>query len=322
MKSFRRSFLGPLLLAATAFLAPLPALADASHGAPAASEPAGDAALQTLWESLWHQSGTPTRVLRWEEPIRVRIDGVRQAAQREVVMQALRSVTAEAGVPLEDVSAQPARRANVRIEIVPDTALEDREPCVTQVDFRTETRIDAARIQMRERDVFRCAHHEAMHLMGVRGHPAGPTVLSYFPQRVDRLLPLDKVMLRAWYGPRMRAGMTPFEALAVLADTWVAEHADPVAAARIRDRFYGTTLDQMRAYAAGQGDIPAIVRRSGKSTDEGIRNGRGEMALFLGLAHLAGAAGASVDTAQARQWLQRAASAGNRPAQDRLAGMR
>ena len=322
MKSFQRSFFGPLLLAATALFSPLSVLADGGHGAVPVREAADESPLQTLWESLWHQSGTPTRVLRWEEPIRVRIDGVRQASQREMVMQALRAVTTEAGVPLEDVSGQPGRRANVRVEIVPDTALEDREPCVTQVDFRTETRIDSARIQMRARDVWRCAHHEAMHLMGVRGHPAGATVLSYFPQRVDRLLPLDRVMLHAWYSPRMQAGMTPFEALAVLADTWVAGEPDPATAARIRDRFYATTLDQMRAYAAGQGDIPAIVRRSGKSTDEGIRNGRGEMALFLGLAHIAGAAGADVDTAQARQWLQRAASAGNRPAQDRLAGMR
>ena len=56
-------------------------------------------------------------------------------------------------------------------------------------------------MQMRSKDVWRCAYHEAMHVMGVRGHPAGKTVLSYFPTKVDGLLPLDKVMLRAWYSP-------------------------------------------------------------------------------------------------------------------------
>lgn len=284
-----------------------------------AADPAGETELQTLWEALWHQSGTPTRLLRWEEPLRVRIEGVRQPAQRAIILQALNAVTTQSGLALQDVSGQPAPRANVVVQVLPDTALEDREPCVTSVDFRSETRIDSARIQMRSRDVARCAHHEAMHLMGVRGHPAGPSVLSYFPVRVDRLLPLDQVMLQAWYSPRMRAGMTPFESLAVLADTWVDAQPDRARAARTRDRFLAATLDQMRAYAEGRGDIPPIVRRSGKSTEDGIRHGRGEMALFLGLAYLQGAAGATADPAQARQWLQRAASAGNRPAQDRLA---
>ena len=35
-----------------------------------------DQGLATLWEVLWHQSGTPTRIVRWENDIRVRIFGV------------------------------------------------------------------------------------------------------------------------------------------------------------------------------------------------------------------------------------------------------
>lgn len=311
--------------AITAPAAPAPALtlgpAAAAAAPREAADPAGEAELQTLWEALWHQSGTPTRLLRWEEPLRVRLEGARNAAQREIILRSLHAVTAQAGLALHDVSEQPRRRANVVVQVLPDTALEDREPCVTQVHFRSETRIDSARIQMRSRDVARCAHHEAMHLMGVRGHPEGPSVLSYFPVRVDRLLPLDQVMLQAWYSPRMRAGMTPFESLAVLADAWVESQPERARAARTRDRFLAATLDQMRAYAEGRGDIPPIVRRSGKSTEEGIRHGRGEMALFLGLAYLQGAAGTTTDPAQARQWLQRAASAGNRPAQERLADL-
>jgi hypothetical protein len=176
-------------------------------------------------------------------------------------------------------------------------------------------------MQMRTKDVWRCAYHESMHLMGVRGHPAGKTVLSYFPTKVDGLLPLDRAMLRAWYSPRMKGGMTPFEALPVLADELVATSTDKAAAMQVRDRFFTSTVDQMQAYAAGRGDIPAIVKRSGKSTDDGIRRGRSEMSYFLGVAYFEGAMVAA-DQKQALTWFERAASAGNRRAQSYLAGPR
>jgi len=282
-----------------------------------------ESGLSTLWEVLWHQSGTPTRVVRWENEIRVRIFGVNAQAHREYTLGALRAVTAEAGLKLLDVSDQPDAEelANLNVEIIPDNKLDDNQPCATYLDFKTENRIEAATIQMRGRDAWRCAYHEAMHAMGLRGHPAGKTVLSYFPWRVDGLLPLDRVMLRAWYSPRMVGGMTPFEALPVLADELVASSADKLAAARTRNRFFGTTIAQMQAYASGQGDIPVVVKRSGKSTHEGINQGRTEMSYFLGVAYQIGAT-AGQDSAQAVQWLQRAASAGNRGAQARLGSFR
>jgi hypothetical protein len=277
--------------------------------------------LATLWESLWHQSGTPTRIVRWDGEIRMRMTGTDLPKHRDYIMTALRTVTDEAGVKLVDVTDQPNADANFRLEVVADNALEDNQPCVTYLDFRTEDRVDTATMQMRSKDVWRCAYHEAMHLMGVRGHPGGKTVLSYFPTKVDGLLPLDRVMLRAWYSPRMRGGMTPFEALPVLADELISTLPDKVAAQQSRDRFFATTVDQMQAYAAGRGDIPAIVKRSGKSTDDGIRRGRSEMSYFLGVAYFEGAM-VSADQKQALTWFERAASAGNRRAQSYLAGPR
>ena len=279
--------------------------------------------LATMWEALWHQSGTPTRIVRWDGEIRMRMTGIDLPKHRDYIMQALRTVTDEAGVKLVDVSDQPNAEqvANFKVEVMPDTALEDNQPCVTYLDFRTEDRIDTATMQMRTKDVWRCAYHESMHLMGVRGHPAGKTVLSYFPTKVDGLLPLDRAMLRAWYSPRMKGGMTPFEALPVLADELVATATDKAAAMQVRDRFFTSTVDQMQAYAAGRGDIPAIVKRSGKSTDDGIRRGRSEMSYFLGVAYFEGAMVAA-DQKQALTWFERAASAGNRRAQSYLAGPR
>jgi hypothetical protein len=277
--------------------------------------------LGTLWEVLWHQSGTPTRLVRWEQDMRVRLHGVNAAQHREHTLQALRAVANEAGVKLIDVSTTEPHTANVNVEITSDHALEENQPCVTFLNFATETRIDSATVQMRNKDAWRCAYHEAMHVMGVRGHPAGKTVLSYFPWKVDGLLPLDKVMLRAWYSPKMRAGATPFEALPVLADELVASLPDKAAAGATRDRFFSRTIDQMQMFANGQGDVPFIVKRSGKATDEGIRNGRMEMSYFLGIAYLEGAT-VSQDQGQARNWLQRAATLGSRTAQTRLGAFR
>jgi len=275
--------------------------------------------LATVWEALWHQSGTPTRIVRWDGEIRMRLTGVDLPKHRDYIMQALRTVTDEAGVKLVDVSDQPNAEqvANFKVEVMPDTALEDNQPCVTYLDFRTEDRIDTATMQMRTKDVWRCAYHESMHLMGVRGHPAGKTVLSYFPTKVDGLLPLDKAMLRAWYSPHMRGGMTPFEVLPVLADELVGTMPDKEKAAQARDRFFAKTIDQMQAFADGKGDVPMIVKRSGKSTEEGIRFGRMEMSYFLGVAYLEGVT-VSQDSNQAVRWLQRAANLGSRTAAARL----
>jgi hypothetical protein len=275
--------------------------------------------MQTLWEVLWHQSGTPTRLVRWEQDIKVRIYGVNLAAHKAYTLQALRDVAGEAGIKVTDVSDRPdaAQVANVSIEITPNNMLEDNQPCVTYLNFQTETHIDSAAMQMRDKDAWRCAYHESMHVMGVRGHPGGKTVLSYFPVKVDGLLPLDKVMLHAWYSPRTRGGMTPFEVLPILADELVATLPDKEAAQRSRDRFFARTIDQMQAFADGKGDVPMIVKRSGKTTEDGIRYGRMEMSYFLGMAYLEGTS-VPQDSTLAVKWLQRAASMGSRTAQARL----
>jgi TPR repeat protein len=101
----------------------------------------------------------------------------------------------------------------------------------------------------------------------------------------------------------------------------IATTPDKAAAQQTRDRFFTTTVDQMQAYAAGRGDIPAIVKRSGKSTEDGIRRGRSEMSYFLGVAYFEGAM-VGADQKQALTWFERAASAGNRKAQSYLAGPR
>jgi hypothetical protein len=281
--------------------------------------------LGTMWEVLWHQSGTPTRLVRWEQEMRVRVYGVNLAQHKPHMLEALRAVAGEASVRIVDVSdrADAAQVANVSVEITPDHLLEDNQPCVTFLNFYTETKIESAAVQMRARDAWRCAYHEAMHVMGVRGHPAGKTVLSYFPTKVEGLLPLDRAMLRAWYSPRVRGGMTPFEVLPVLADELIsaAHAAEKARVTRVRDRFFADTIESMQAFADGRGEIPYIVKRSGKSTEDGVKLGRTEMSYFLGVAYLEGAT-VQADSSQAVRWLQRAATLGSRTAQTRLGGTR
>ncbi|MEZ0308658.1 MAG: hypothetical protein ACAH21_12085, partial [Ramlibacter sp.] len=67
----------------------------------------------------------------------------------------------------------------------------------------------------------------------------------------------------------------------------------------------------------GQGEIPAIVKRSGKATPEGIRYGRAEMSYFLGIAYMEGVT-APRDATLAVRWLERAATMGSRGAQAKL----
>ena len=276
--------------------------------------------MNTLWEVLWHQSGTATRLVRWDTDIKVRMTGVDVAAYRQHTLQALRDVAAEAGVKVIDVTDQPdaATQANVSIEITPNDALSEMQPCETRLNFRTETTIDSVTMQMRASDAKRCAYHESMHVMGVRGHPEGDTVLNYFTSRTEGLGPLDKAMLHAWYSPRVHPGATPFEVLPVLADEMVALSPNRAQAQKERDAYLANTVAQMQAFAQGQGDVPQIIKDCGKATEVGIRYGRVEMSYFLGVAYQNGFA-VKQDPAQALQWLQRAASLGERNAQTQLA---
>ena len=51
-----------------------------------------DQGMNTMWEVLWHQSGTPTRLVRWEQDIKVRIFGVNLAQHKQHTLDALRDV--------------------------------------------------------------------------------------------------------------------------------------------------------------------------------------------------------------------------------------
>src|SRR3954471_8419828 len=94
-----------------------------------------DQGMNTMWEVLWHQSGTATRLVRWEQDIKVRVYGVNLATHKQYTLQAIRDAAAEAGVKVIDVSdeADAATLANVSIEITPDDKLSRNQPCETRI---------------------------------------------------------------------------------------------------------------------------------------------------------------------------------------------
>jgi hypothetical protein len=276
--------------------------------------------LNTVWESLWQQAGSPTQLVRWEQDIKFRVIGVNLSLHRDHAIKAMNAVAEAAGIKAVDISelAEAESQANLTMQVVSDGELPDNEPCVTQSRWRA-WKLEKVTIKMRSSSAWRCNLHETMHAMGIRGHPSGQTVLSYFPWRRDVLMDMDKLMLKAWYSSAMRVGMTPFEALAVLADEVVASTADAQPQAlEVKQRFLAQTMNQMKAYARGTGELPSILLRSGKTGGAAIQTGAVEMAYFVGLAHAKGVT-VAVDHAEAVTWFALSAKQKHVPSQLLLA---
>ena len=125
-------------------------------------------------------------------------------------------------------------------------------------------------------------------------------------------------MLRAWYSPRARGGMTPFEFLPILADELVAIMPDRNLAKHGARPLPGRTRSSRcrpspMARATCRRSSSAAARRPTR----GDPFGRTEMSYFLGVAYQKGAT-APQDAGLAARWLQRAADMGSRPALARL----
>ena len=271
----------------------------------------------TVWESLWFQGGTPTNVIRWPGDIAVRVHGDNRSAHHERIIKALTLVAAAAGRRIVDVSdAEDAvQRAQLEVHIVGQRDLEDNQACFVRIEKTSRSLIEKALLKRRTQNVYHCVLHEAMHAMGISGHPSGDTVLSYFYQRVDAITDMDRLMLKAWYSPSMKPGMTPFEALVVLTDHILMEGAGDFVENRARQKsFLLETIRSMEAFASDKGEIPIILKRSGKASGEAMRRGATLIRYHLGLAYYR-ATIVQRDFAAAAMWFERAARDGMASAQ-------
>jgi hypothetical protein len=278
--------------------------------------------LDTVWESVWDERGSPRRLIRWEQPLRYRFSGAEGARHHPDVVAALTAVAQAAGVTLSEAveGATGEAEANLDIEFVSEQALGNGVGCVTQPSYR-DWALTKVRLRVRPSQAWGCAHHEAMHVMGVPGHPSGKTVLSYFPWRRDTLMDMDRLLLATWYDRSVPRGATPLDVLLAGGRRVTAQPDLGVTtsvAEQRRQAHFDARVREMEAFARGEGDVPMIVKRSGRANAGHIEEARLVMAYYLGLAHRR-AAGMPRDAAAAVAWFTRAASAGHAPSQVLLA---
>jgi Sel1 repeat len=286
--------------------------------------------LQTTWEALWDQSGSPVYLLRWNsaKTVTYQIFGPAAEQHRGHIFKALTSASELTGLQFEELAASSSisstatsTSAMLDIEVVNDAQMQDTMPCWMRPVRWSGFMFDKVQLKLRSKDAWRCTFHEMMHAMGLAGHPSGRTVLSYFSYRTDTFMDIDRLMLRGVYSPLMPVGATPLEAIKVFS-TLVAEQPElglPSGQAQQRaNAFVAKTYAEMAAFAKGQGEVPVIIRRSGRASEASLANSRRQMAHYLGLVALRGT-GADKDDTLAASWFKISALAGHSPAQVLLA---
>ena len=239
--------------------------------------------LNTVWEVFWQQQGYLQTVSKWGEPIRVSVSGAGSQRHRPFVLAQLGRVARSAGIELAE--AQPGGPpANFEVEIVADD--------LTRVGFYFACRtlrtprvgvIQRVKITAEERALRRCMLHEAMHALGMPGHPRGGSILSYY-RSSDELTATDELLLKLWYSDEVKPGMYALPALAVFARALVQsvpEGEGRLEAERTAARFQRQALAQLESIAAGKGEPPRILYQSSTLTPAGLARGRIQAQLEL-----------------------------------------
>jgi len=257
--------------------------------------------LRFAWETFWQQAGYPRPVTKWREPMRVKFSGAAIDRHKTFAMWDLAEVAEIAGIAISEAAADDAS-ANVEVEVMATAdALPKNQPCQTRVTTRNGA-IQRVHIQANESALRGCMMHEAMHAMGVTGHPLANSVLTYFA-RSGRLSEIDKRLLRLIYSDALPPNMSPFAALAVIArETTRGTAATTIPAAPLLRKI----VADMERFADGTGEPPAVIILSSKATAAGLARGQLEIQFYLGLAYLNGHI-VERDQAKAIEWLTRAA---------------
>ncbi len=275
--------------------------------------------LNTAWEVLWDERGTPQRVFRWREGVlRYRLSGAGIGEHREQIAKALALAAQHTGLQIREATGRvdPADGPLLDVEMAGAGQLEMNVACATSVLKAQAWYYEHVRIQLRDSQAWRCIHHEVLHAMGLRGHPSGSTILNYLHGRRDTFTELDGELLSAWYAPSVKPGFTLLEAWRAMRDQLVLAEGPQyrAAAEATADEVTREVLASFEALARGEGEVPAIVKRAGRASGDHMEAAVRESAYVLGLAYQRGTLVAPDETVATR-WLQRAAEAGHAPAQ-------
>ena len=268
-----------LWLVTTAFLLALLLPPRALAGASDVTE-----TLSVVWEVFWQQQGYLQPISKWREPIRVSVSGRSAARHRSFVLAELLRVARAAGVDLAEAAAGDP--ANLEVEIVPDdlTRVGFYFACRTMRSPMVGT-IQRAKITAEERSLGRCMLHEAMHAMGMPGHPHGGSILSYY-RNSSALSATDEFMLKVWYSDEVKPGMPALAALAVFARRLAeaAPEADRPESERAAAQFQREAFAQLESIALGRGEPPRILFQSSTLTPAGLARGRRQAELEIAAA--------------------------------------
>lgn len=241
--------------------------------------------LNVVWEVFWQQQGYVQPVSKWRDPIRVSFSGAAFERHKPFALGELGKAGRAAGLELAE--ADPAGPpANFEVEFVPDD--------LTRVGFYFACRtvrtpvagvIRRVKIIAEERSLRGCLLHEAMHALGMPGHPRGRSILSYY-RGSSELTTTDEFMLRVWYSDEVTPGMSPLAALAVFARRLVEAlpKEQQIEAERVAAQFERQAFAQLEAIALGKGEPPRIVFQSSTVTSAGLARGRIEAQRFVGMA--------------------------------------
>jgi Sel1 repeat len=287
---------------------------------PAAQADTFDDDLQSVWEVLWDQRGSPRYLFFWEKssrPITYKVHGHEAAKHVATVAELFAEMSLHTGLKFSDRTneADTPEQVNISVEIEKSQySMEAQFICYVQPKDFSGGYLKRIRLMMKDRSIWSCGLHEMMHAMGLSGHPSGRTVLGYLSNRHRSLSELDKTMLKALYSGKMPQAATPFQAYPVMMQHVLELHGqDESKLPELRERanrFQQELIQKMEAFASGSGEVPPIVRRSGLASEEFIAQARNTMAFYLGVAYMDGHIVARNRT-MGLDWLKKSADAGN-----------
>ncbi|MES2946144.1 MAG: hypothetical protein V4772_25020 [Pseudomonadota bacterium] len=274
-----------------------------------------DDELLSVWESLWDERGTPLPLFRWDQDLTYRISGVGMSRHRETIVRALEAVAEASKIRMTDLASMPdeGKTAMLEIEVVEERDLPENQACSTRLSSRSGGVLAKVEVKLKSRQVWSCVMHEAMHAMGIAGHPSGNTVLSYFTHRRDQLTELDKLMLGVWYSKKLAPGNSPFEVLAEMTDAVAVQRGADIGMEAAQQRahaFMRAALLDMEKFAEGSGEVPVIIKRSGRASSNHMDEARLQIGWFLARAYQNGTI-AEKSRSNASRWFKAGAEKGH-----------
>jgi hypothetical protein len=286
---------------------------------PTAQADTFDDDLQSVWEVLWDQRGTPRYLFFWDKsrPITYKVHGYEAEKHVATVAELFAQMSQHTGLKFVDrtLEADKPEQVNISVEIEKSQySMEMQFICFVQPKDFAGGHFKRIRLVMKDRSIWSCGLHEMMHAMGLSGHPSGRTVLGYLSGRNRSLSELDKTMLKALYSGKMPPAATPFQAFPVLMQHVLDLHGhDEAKLPELRERasrFQTDLITKMEAFASGRGEVPPIIRRSGLASEDFIAQARTTMGFYLGVAYMDGHM-VTRNRAVGLDWLKKSADAGN-----------